>query len=409
MTRIHTSLLALAALLCAAGLPFIARSTLAQPAAPADKGAAPVLTGHLALLDCTAVDRSTCRSLGEAFEARAEAAAALVQWLKAQGADQPERARKAAQALVLLGTAEDAPALRAAAERLADQPALRVEMLASAARLGDRSAAEPLLAALDVQDERSRVVAMTALGLLKEARARDKLVMALQPKVSGRVQAAAAQALGLIGDDKALVPLLTLAARPNCYAPARIQALDALAALGARVAVPLATQLIDHPERSVGRAALRLLIAMPTLYAQPAVAFGLQTPGLRAEAARAAVALKADKLGPLVLKAAIDPGLQPDERTWVLHALGVFDPPGAATALLDRFADADKSSRIELLKALPSIGDRTVVPRLVPLLRVQDREVANYVVYALENLTGKRFGGDEQAWREHTGLDKPAP
>ena len=229
------------------------------------------------------------------------------------------------------------------------------------------------------------------------------MIAALDDGKRLRAQAAAAHALGLISDDRAIEPLIAVAGRAQVFAPARIRSLDALAGFRARAAVPLATQLVDHSERDIGRAALRLLTAVPTRYAEPAIAFALKTPLLRGQAARAAVAMEASSLGPLVLEAAVDAGLTADERTWVLHALGVFPPTGTAGRLMDRYAKADEQERLALLKALPDVGDRTVVPRLVQTLERSEGEVANYVVYALENLTGKRFGADLQAWRKFVG------
>ena len=377
----------------------IALAALLVPATGA--AAPPAHEGVLAILDCERVDRGSCPALVAAYDERDAAAGALADWLEeATLADDGQLMSRAAVALAALGDATRASALHKAAAKAAANGDVQADLLAAAARLGDKGAADGLLALLAKGSPRAKVVATGALGVLKAREAVPSLIAALKDDKQMRLQATAAQALGLIGDNRGIAPLLSLAGRPKVYAPARIQALDALTSFRARAAVPLATQLIDHPERDVGRAALRLLTAVPTRYVEPAIAFALKTPLLRGEASRTAVAMKASNLGPLILEAAVDPALPAAERTWALHALGVFPPTDTATRLLDRFKDAQEEERIALLKALPDIGDRSVIPRLINTLAQSQGEVANYVVYALENLSGKRFGADLRAWRE---------
>ncbi len=378
--------------------------TLAALVAPhIGEAAPPALEGDLALLQCETIDRSTCPALVQAFDNRDKVAGALLTWLSTATAEDATWLARAAVAIGVLGTREQAPAVLKVARRLPADSEARIDLLAAVARLGDKSAAADLLTSLKKGSDRSRVIAAGALGLLRDRGAVPTLIAALDDGKRLRAQAAAAHALGLISDDRAIEPLIAVAGRAQVFAPARIRSLDALAGFRARAAVPLATQLVDHSERDIGRAALRLLTAVPTRYAEPAIAFALKTPLLRGQAARAAVAMEASSLGPLVLEAAVDAGLTADERTWVLHALGVFPPTGTAGRLMDRYAKADEQERLALLKALPDVGDRTVVPRLVQTLERSEGEVANYVVYALENLTGKRFGADLQAWRKFVG------
>ena len=375
--------------------------------------ASPASESALAILDCEKVDRASCPALTAALGQQAAVAASLATWLAKATAADATRMSRAALAIATLGDKTQAAALGTAAAKLADGNESKVDLLAAAARLGDKTTTAALLGMLAKGSPRTRLVATGALGLVRAHKAVPTLIAALTDERQLRLQAAAAQALGLIGDDRAIDPLIALAGRAKVYAPARIKALDALAAFRARAAVPLASQLIDHAEREVGRAALRLLTAVPTRYVEPAIAFALKTPLLRGEAARAAVAMEANTLGPLILDAAVDPGLTTDERTWVLHAVGIYPPTDTAGRLMDRFELAGEEERKVLLKTLPEVADRTVVPRLVNALERTDGEVANYVVYALENLTGQRFGADLKAWRSYAGppakVPAPAP
>jgi HEAT repeat protein len=121
--------------------------------------------------------------------------------------------------------------------------------------------------------------------------------------------------------------------------------------------------------------------------------------------ARLASEQKLAELGPRLLELVRDGNLEPAERFYALQALAEFKPQGAAQMVVARLSQAPKEERMELLKALPGLGDRTVVPELVPLLGDADNQVVSHAVYALENLTGQRLGPDVQAWRKYAGLD----
>ena len=207
----------------------------------------------------------------------------------------------------------------------------------------------------------------------------------------------------MIGDPAAIADLLALAVRPRVYVPARVQALSALAALHAASALPVATQLVDAPARDVGRAALRLLAAVPTSWSEPAVIFALDVPGLRGEAALAAAALGSKACGVRLIAALKRDDLEPEERVYVLQALGKLQPPGAGPALLARLDQAKSDEQVLLLHAMPEVGDQTVVPQLVDRLATADAAMANHLIFALENLTGQHLGPDLAAWRAFAG------
>jgi HEAT repeat protein len=364
------------------------------------------------VLDCKSIDFQTCPALLKAAASRTDPSKALAAVL-GDAAQPAERRARAALALSLLDAKEQLPAFVAAAASLAGKPE-RVDILTAQARLGDTRAAEPLLDILQHDaTARGKTLAAGALGLLRHKPAVPLLIGLLKAEDQPRLQAEAAHALGLIADSTAVPELLAMAARPRLYVPARMQAMDALAALRAASAVPLATQLVDAPARDVGRAALHLLAAVPTPWTEPVVLFALDTPGLRGEAARVVVAMNLKSAGDKLIAAAVRDDLEPHERVYVLHALGKIQPAGAGPALLKRLAVAPDPEKVQILHALPKVGDRTVVPELIALLHEagpsanQQEALANHVIFALENLTGKNLGPDEQAWRAYAGLDTP--
>ena len=361
------------------------------------------------ILECTTVDRSVCRALESAVQQQETSAPLLATWLRAHQNADAIQVERAGIALSIVGSTKHGPLLVELAKARKADSDLHVQLLAAAARVAENSAVAPLLDVLGTTSARNRIIAVGALGLLREKSAVSKLTAALTDNKQPRLQAAAAHALGMIGDQSAVPSLLNLAGAVSVYVPARVKALQALTVLKSSEAVVTATILIDHPTREIGRAALRLLVEQPAPFLEPVIAFALQTPMLRGEAARAAVTGKFKRLGPALIAAAIDPSLDPSERTWVLEALGSMSPPGSSPALLKRFESAKPAFQIEILKTLPDIGDRTIIPTLIGYLTIAERDVANYVVYALENLSGKRLGNNIDAWRDFAGLNQAEP
>ena len=370
--------------------------------APASANAGP----GAALLDCPRLDQSVCPALKEALANPKAAAPELTAALHAAGTSAADRARVGVALGILLGK-DAAPALLAAAQKQASGSALRVELLGAAARAGATGAIPELMRTLGDGDAHARVIACGALAALAHRPAAAKLATLLLDAKNPRLQAAAANALAVVGDKTSVPTLVTLASTPGAFGPARRAARLALAKLGPGAALTTAARLVDHPSRNIGRAALKVVAAAPVRWTEPLVAFGLRTPGLRGEAGLAAVQLKS--LGRAVLVSALALDLSASERTWLLHAVVQLKPLGAGMALMEVFGKLSDEARIDVLKALPALKDRTVIPALVRELERDRKPVANYVVYALENLSGERLGGSVAAWRKYAGLDKTAP
>ncbi len=358
------------------------------------------------LVKCETLEFGNCPGLSTALASRDGVAKALAAMFK--GAT-PQAAGRIALALSLLDARTEVDALDAAAASLPEDPST-VDVRAAQARLGDARAAPALLAALGGKDQRGQILAAGALGLLRH-RAAVQPLLRLLTTGTPRAQAAAAQALGMLGSAEAEPALLALAAAPKTLALVRAPALDALALLHAKAAVGLATMLVDATPPEVARAALRVLAAVPTPWADTATLSGLDTPGARSEAARALVALNMTAAGVRVLEMAVSDDIEPEERMALHAALAALKPSGAAPALMKRLvklplaSEPDEAMRI--LRLLPELGDQTIVADLVPLLRLDSKLLVNYVVFALEHLTGMHYGSDEKPWREYAGLDKP--
>ena len=134
------------------------------------------------------------------------------------------------------------------------QPSVRIAVLRALGRLGDARATDLLISALREYStsEEVRAVAAVALGLTRDERAIDPLIIALDDIFCG-VQACAARSLGALGNIRAVEPLIrTLGEKRKSV---RLAAIDALGQLGNPVAMePLMN--LAHADPSVsGRVA----------------------------------------------------------------------------------------------------------------------------------------------------------
>lgn len=352
---------------------------------------------------CVRVDPQACPALQSAAASRKDAIGAIAKRLAAADTPAGHKA-KLAQALASLDARDHLEALQTAAAAMT-QGADRVDVRMAQARLGDERASPDLQLALKSTDLRSRLLAAGGLGLLRSKDAVPALIAAVGDGSAGRLQAEACRALGSIGDAAALQAILDLAASPVAYPPARAEALRALARLGSPHAGVLAAMLADHASRDVANAAMTVLQARWQPWTTPAVLMALETPGRRAVAARLAADRIGAEAGPKLMAAVGGGDLDAEERVYVLDALAVIKPVGAAAALVKRLTKAARDEQIEILQLLPKLGDRTIVPDLVPYLGDADNQIVSHAVYALENLTNQRLGPDIKAWRKYAGLD----
>jgi len=91
----------------------------------------------------------------------------------------------------------------------ADDPLVRRQAADALGRIGDRRAVEPLIEALKDRDSLVRGHAVEALGRIKDPRAMAPLVAVLNDKEQpSHVRMSAAEALGAIGDPNAVEPLI---------------------------------------------------------------------------------------------------------------------------------------------------------------------------------------------------------
>lgn len=240
---------------------------------------------------------------------RERAAAFLVERL----ADEQEAAEVRSAAAVSLGTLKESSGDTLAFLRRATSdttPAVRLAARSALVRIGgDGIDSVPLLIATlqdPAQPDAAKVPAAERLGELKDERARQALIQALGAKSPDRppsrtrtlqeffagraaakrnLPAAAARALGRLGDPKAIPPLID--AVPTLQGEGRVAAFEALAALKAREAIPAARKALSEPDQRVRRWAAVLLREVGAREALPEMQRALadEDPGVRLQAA----------------------------------------------------------------------------------------------------------------------------
>lgn len=267
--------------------------------------------------------------------------------------------------VALLGDKEHAPARVWAARILADTR--------------DPQALEPLMAAVRDRYDLLRAASADALGALGDARALAVLSQAALRDPAPLVRAQAATAAARIGGQEASEVLLAALSDPD-YAT-RLRALEAFENMRLVDTSPLEQALGDTNQEVRKRAALALarlgyldqlveqLAAEERATRARAYAALLQlgragiidgivgrlnhhSMQVRAVIARACGELRAERAAPSLLAALEDPAWP--VRASVCEALGLLRPSGASRALLDMLADPEESVREAAAHALTS-------------------------------------------------------
>jgi HEAT repeat protein len=315
--------------------------------------------------------------------------------LKALGdADAEVRAVAAAA----LGAIRDGAAVPGLLKALGDADA-KVSWVAAAAlgEIGDASAVPGLLETLSDADSRLSVAAVAALGYIGDASAVPGLLKALG---DAELRRAAAEALGQIGAPS--VPGL-LKALGDADAKVRAAAAAALGAIGDAAAVPVLLEALDDADAEVRWAAVE---ALGEIGDAAAVSGLLEVLG-DAEVRWAAV----EALGQIGDAAAVPWLLEAlSDESWLVRAatakaLGEIGDQAAVEGLLRALGDAEWEVRWAAAKALGEIGDQAAVEGLLRALGDAEWEVRWAAAKALGEIGDQaavegllRALGDENWW-----------
>ncbi|HEX6291238.1 MAG TPA: HEAT repeat domain-containing protein [Herpetosiphonaceae bacterium] len=278
---------------------------------------------------------------------------------------------------------------------------LRIYAALALAEHTDPRAAAALIAALDDPDQNVRFHAIEALGKLRAAAAIEPLLSiavsgdfflafaaidALRAIGDARVapglvplladdmlRDTAAEALGALGDEEVIAPLLALLDAPDAPVTVVVQA---LAALYRRY-----DRLYDDGRRIAAQVSARLT---PTARQAMLAALDTATP----DELRALVVVLGWLEGPAVERALARLLGQPTVRLALIEALVRFGA-GVVDALIEQLAAEDAETRAAAVVALGRIGDARVVPELIEVLET-DPDLAVVAADALAKIGDHR-------------------
>ena len=241
-------------------------------------------------------------------------------------------------------------------------------------KLGDKRAVDPLINALSDDDFWVRLSAAEALGRLGDTRAVDPLIKMLSDDYSG-VRRDAAEALGLLADKRAVDPLIEALADNDSHV--RREAAEALGRLGDKRAVdPLIEALADDDSGGRRSAAEALEQLGQPEWAQ-------HVRGDDDDFIRLGSSKNSKAVVPLI-KALASDGY--DVREAAAEALGRLGDKRAVDPLIEALADWDDDVRKNATEALGLLGDKRVSDPLIKDLADHDSDVRQVTAKALEQL-----------------------
>jgi HEAT repeat protein len=266
----------------------------------------------------------------------------------------------------------------------ADRPELRMAAANALGRLDDPSSVQHLVGALDDEDPRVRLRACQACGTFADPRSVPALTTRLTEDGDPRVRRAAANALGNVGTDQALSPLLDLL--DDGDEPLRRIAAGALGKASTPEPVePLARALGD--ESAVVRNA--------AVYSVIELLSNVPTEQSHAVRDRVVSELKsaddATVVEPLV--EILTDGQQSRQRrnaAWILGRAAEPDSAAAVEALANALADEDAQTAQFAATSLKSLGGPIVEDRLLDRLGTEHPEDARAkAVFVLGQIGGQ--------------------
>ncbi|MCP4544323.1 MAG: hypothetical protein GY832_45005 [Chloroflexi bacterium] len=267
--------------------------------------------------------------------------------------------------------------------------------------IGDQQATEHLIQALECDDATVRRAAAEALGKISDAQAVESLIQVLEETVpavhtpaptevpeglredvppehnDANVRRAAAEALGVIGDFRAIEPLIRALGDED--EDVRQTAATALVTMADPKAVEPLIQVLEDEDAGMRQVGVKALGAIgdPPAVAALIQALGDKDGDVRRTAAEALRAIGEPAVEPLSRMLGDE---NEDVREAAERALGKIDDSQAVTRLIHALGDEDKWRRWNALEALVEIGD----PVVEPLIRTL---------------------GDEDKWRRRSALE----
>src|SRR4051812_9051334 len=303
------------------------------------------------------------------------------------------------QAALALGNQPRPEAVAALLDALADPDAnVRFHAIEALGKLSPPAAVEPLAAIAEADDFFLSFPALDALARINDPAVASRIVPLLQHELVGDQ---AAEALGQIGDEDAVAPLVASLDRPEASVASIV---DALATIHRRYREMFdgAAQIEDLVRRSIspsaaGRvigaaanatgASLRHFVVVLGWLRGPAVEHALThmlgTSAVHHELVEAIVRYGSPMVDVLVEQLRGDDF---DTRRAAVTALGHIGDTRAVPALVEVLEEADRALQVAVCGALARLGDRGAFEPLLRLLGEHDVSVRHAAIGALNSI-----------------------
>ena len=276
-------------------------------------------------------------------------------------------------------------------------PRVRLAAIAAVGRINPDGAVAALSKALGTEDVNEKLVTTVALGETRSPAAFTPLLSQLT-HFHPKVKAAACRALGSLGDKRATPALAVMLADPKVPWPAKQAAAAALGKLRDQNAVGMLLQVTGHDEDKVRVAAIDALGNIGDARAVGAISLLMRQPSLAMTAAIALGRIQhADALPALirVLKERKHGSEVIEKAFW---AAGEIKSASAVPALRPMLKDEDPRIVVWAADALGRIGDEKAAEALLDALRRDEQEVKEMAAWALQQLSGINLGLDIERW-----------
>jgi len=287
-----------------------------------------------------------------------------------------------------------------ALQRLDDPDArLRREAILTVGALHPEGAVEALSRLLVSGDVTLQALAAHALGQTRSPAAVEPLVRALATPAP-RVQASALRGLGAVGDERATLAVAAVLADPKARRLARVAACNALGDIGDRRAVPMLVLALGHPSPIVARAAAVSLGRLGDARAAVPLGLALRRPRVALAAARALGRLRARAGVSHALRALRKRRLSPEVMKALFWAVGEMGGRDALFGLLPFLKDSDPKVVVWAAAALGRTHNVEAGEALLEALKRDEPEVKEMAAWALQEISGQPLGQDVERWEQ---------
>ncbi len=285
-------------------------------------------------------------------------------------------------------------------DSLADTPdAIRGETYGALGRIR-HGCAVPVLRRVVVDphtDARNRIYAANALGTLGRSESVAELIKALNDPTMA-VQSAAAGNLGRIGVPSAVDPLIRRSLVVVTAPSVRAACAKALGQLtNSRAIAPLSI-LMHHKAAIVRLAATRAVGMLNNTTVVPLLIQRTQDETLQKTVINSLVSLGDSRAIPALGLIAKRSEHTLELRKHALWALGQWSIPEVFKVIGSLLQSDDTTIVTATVTALGRARATAAVDALIPLLNAPNNDLAQTTLWALQTITGKKYGPDPGAW-----------